>query len=178
MMISGTWSKSRVSGTSPMRAAVALGAAFALSLGLSACGGSSDSQVSRGDAATSSAAAAQGVDVVAIWDTTPMPDCPNPILIENLTQGADDTVPTKASVRAELDGAESPADATWVKTKLGWVTQSLAQVRAGAANRPGTPGVKAMITQFDSYVVHVREELEAGHDIDSDLDYAFPETCR
>ncbi|MBN7434249.1 hypothetical protein I3U64_17815 [Mycobacteroides abscessus subsp. abscessus] len=78
----------------------------------------------------------------------------------------------------QLAGVQSPASEVWVRTKLGWVTKWLAQTRADIIPDPSTPGARAEGKRFGQYVEHVRDELEAGHDISKpDLDGRFPEGC-
>ncbi|WP_157931798.1 hypothetical protein [Mycobacteroides abscessus] len=125
---------------------------------------------------SSSAAARTMVDVEAVWQTEPLPDCPKPPIVFNGDAPQGITLPDKASVAKELAGAKSPATETWVRTKLGWVTQNLAKTRADIieANMPSDSSMK---DGFRDYVVHVRTELIAGKDIPDDLDGIFPEGC-
>ncbi|RIS84254.1 hypothetical protein D2E44_12295 [Mycobacteroides abscessus] len=65
-----------------------------------------------------------------------------------------------------------------MRTKLGWLTSWLAQTRADIISDPSTLGARAESKQFGQYVEHVRDELQAGHDIPKpDLDGRFPEGC-
>ncbi|WP_206477776.1 hypothetical protein, partial [Mycobacteroides abscessus] len=123
-----------------------------------------------------SAEARQMVDVSAVWQSEPLPDCPKPPIVFNGDAPQGIALPDKASVARILAGAKSPATESWVREKLGWVTQWLAQTRAGIIADPGA-GAKEQANMFTEWVTHVREELQEGRDIASDLDGAFPEGC-
>lgn len=125
---------------------------------------------------SSSAEARALVDVSAVWATEPLPDCPKPPVVYNGDVPAGITLPDKASVAKQLSGVRSPATEAWVRTKLGWVTQWLAQTRGGIMADPGA-GAKEQANMFTEWVTHVREELQEGRDTASDLDGAFPEGC-
>ncbi|MBN7314692.1 hypothetical protein I3U70_25215 [Mycobacteroides abscessus subsp. abscessus] len=116
------------------------------------------------------------VDVSAVWQSEPLPDCPKPPIVFNGDAPQGIALPDKASVARILAGAKSPATESWVREKLGWVTQWLAQTRAGIIADPGA-GAKEQANMFTEWVTHVREELQEGRDIASDLDGAFPEGC-
>ncbi|RIR09794.1 hypothetical protein [Mycobacteroides abscessus] len=64
-----------------------------------------------------------------------------------------------------------------MKTKLGWVTKELSVTRAGVVDTAGTAGAEAQAQDFQRYVEHVRDELQSGRDITSDLDSTFIERC-
>ncbi|SKU12397.1 MULTISPECIES: hypothetical protein [Mycobacteroides] len=124
----------------------------------------------------STSAAHEMVDVSAVWQTEPLPDCPKPPIVFNGSVPPGLSLPDKASVARQLAGVKSPASEEWVRTKLGWVTQELAATRADLISDPGV-GAKEQSEMFVEWVTHVREELRDGHDIASDLDGAFPEGC-
>lgn len=142
------------------------------------CGGhdSTPSGSSGAGVVSSSAEARALVDVSAVWATEPLPDCPKPPVVYNGDVPAGITLPDKASVAKQLSGVRSPATEAWVRTKLGWVTQWLAQTRGGIMADPGA-GAKEQANMFTEWVTHVREELQEGRDTASDLDGAFPEGC-
>lgn len=127
---------------------------------------------------TSSSVSAQSlVDVAAVWATHPLPDCPKPPIKRNGGQvplGIE--LPTESTVSDILAGTKSPAPEQWVRTKLGWVTQELLAARADiiAANAPGDD---SMLEGFKRYVSHVRDELQAGHDVSNPIDKTYPEGC-
>ncbi|MBE5506454.1 hypothetical protein [Mycobacteroides abscessus] len=156
-------------------------AVLALVLGVGAstigCSGVSTPVAEQTTSSTSSASARPLVDVEAVWQSEPLPDCPKPPVTYNgdVPQGL--VLPDKASVADQLRGAQSPAPEGWVRKKLGWITQWLAQTRAGIIDHPDSPAVKSKVKTFEDYVEHVRSELQAEHDIPSDLDSIFPEGC-
>ncbi|MBN7524323.1 hypothetical protein I3U46_08390 [Mycobacteroides abscessus subsp. massiliense] len=117
------------------------------------------------------------VDVERVWQSEPLPDCPKPPVIFNGAVPPGLSLPDKASVARQLAGVKSPASEGWVRTKLGWVTQWLAQTRAGIIDHPDSPAVKANIAGFNSYVKHVGSELTAGHDIQDSIYETYPEGC-
>lgn len=155
-------------------------AVLALVLGVGAstigCSGVSTPVAEQTTSSTSSASARPLVDVEAVWQSEPLPDCPKPPVTYNgdVPQGL--VLPDKASVADQLRGAQSPAPEGWVRKKLGWITQWLAQTRAGIIASPGV-GAKEQSNMFAEWVTHVREELQEGRSIASELDGAFPEGC-
>lgn len=158
---------------------VSLVIAATVSLGAVGCssGHPTISASSSAGETTSSAAAHQTVDVSAVWASHPMPDCPR-VVIGNATASPGLVLPDDASVANQLEGVRSPGSESWVREKLGWVTQELAATRADIISDPSSPGVPAQSKRFSQYVEHVRAELEAGQNIpDSDLDGRFPEGC-
>lgn len=154
--------------------------ALTIALGVSVVGCSSHPTTPSGSSVSGessvSAEARVLVDVSAVWATEPLPDCPKPPIVFNGDAPQGIAVPDKASVARILAGAKSPATESWVREKLGWVTQWLAQTRAGIIADPGA-GAKEQANMFTEWVTHVREELQEGRDIASDLDGAFPEGC-
>lgn len=116
------------------------------------------------------------VDVSAVWQNEPLPDCPKPPIVFNGAVPPGLSLPDKSSVARELQGVRSPGSPQWVKTKLGWVTQELAVTRADIIDA-NTPGDSSMTDGFNDYVRHVRAELEAGHDIPDPIDKTYPEGC-
>lgn len=155
-------------------------ATLVLALGVSVVGCSSHPTTPSGSSVSGessvSAEARVLVDVSAVWATEPLPDCPKPPIVFNGDAPQGIAVPDKASVARILAGAKSPANAEWVRAKLGWVTQNLAKTRADIikANMPSDSSLK---DGFSDYVVHVRAELVAGKNIPDDLDGIFPEGC-
>lgn len=119
------------------------------------------------------------VDVSAVWATEPLPDCPKPPIVFNGYAPQGIALPDKASVAKQLAGVRSPATETWVRTKLGWVTQALAITRADISDNPtATDANKAEGKGFERYVAHVKSELLDGHDITDPVDGDYPEGCR
>lgn len=117
------------------------------------------------------------VDVSAVWQSEPLPDCPKAPIVFNGAVPPGLSLPDKSSVARELRGVKSPASEGWVRTKLGWVTKWLAKVRADIIDAD-TTGDSSMTDGFSQYIQHIKSELEAGHDIpDSALDGDFPEGC-
>lgn len=154
-----------------------VGLAFALGVSVVGCSAHPTTSGSSSAGETSSSVVARAlVDVSAVWATEPLPDCPKPPIVFNGDAPQGIALPDKASVARILAGAKSPAPTSWVRTKLGWVTQWLAQTRAGIIADPGA-GAKEQANMFTEWVTHVREELQEGRDIASDLDGAFPEGC-
>lgn len=159
-------------------------AVLALTFGVGAstigCSGASTPTTPTGSStagAISSSAARALVDVSAMWQSEPRPDCPKPPVTYNGDVPAGLELPDKASVARQLAGVKSPGPESWVREKLGWVTKWLAKVRADIIDA-NTPGDSSMADGFNDYARHVRAELEAGHDIpDSALDGDFPEGC-
>lgn len=158
-------------------ATVLVSLVIALGVGVVGCSHPPTPSVSSTSGQASSSAEARNlVDVSAVWATEPLPDCPKPPIIFNGDAPQGITLPDKASVAKQLAGVRSPATETWVRTKLGWVTQWLAQTRGGIIADPGA-GAKEQANMFTEWVTHVREELQEGRDTASDLDGAFPEGC-
>ncbi|KRQ31546.1 hypothetical protein AOT83_05095 [Mycobacteroides sp. H001] len=75
-----------------------------------------------------------------------------------------------------LGGVKSPATEEWVRVKLGWVTQELLAARADIISA-NAPGDDSMLEGFKRYVSHVRDELQAGHDVSNPIDKTYPEGC-
>lgn len=117
------------------------------------------------------------VDVAAVWQTEPLPDCPKPPIVFNGSVPPGLSLPDKASVARQLAGVKSPASEGWVRTKLGWVTQWLSKTRADIAY-VNAPGDNSTRDTFGEYVKHIRDELREGRDTPSDLDSRFPEGCQ
>lgn len=151
--------------------------AIATTVGLVGCSHHPTTSGSSSTGETSSSTATRAlVDVSAVWQSEPLPNCPKPPIVFNGDAPQGIALPDKASVARILAGAKSPAAESWVRMKLGWVTQWLAQTRAGIIADPGA-GAKEQANMFTEWVTHVREELQEGRDIASDLDGAFPEGC-
>ncbi|SHO82676.1 hypothetical protein [Mycobacteroides abscessus] len=125
---------------------------------------------------SSSVAAANLVDVSAVWASHPLPPCPR-VIIGNVSAPAGLELPSDESVARQLAGVRSPGPPQWVRTKLGWVTKELSATRAGVVDTAGTAGAEAQVKDFQLYIDHIRAELTAGHDIPSDLDETYPEGC-
>lgn len=159
---------------------VALAIAATVSLGVVGCSAhpTTPSASSSAGQASSSASARPLVDVSAVWATHPLPPCPKPPIQRNggvVPNGIE--LPTESTVSEILGDVKSPAPETWVRTKLGWVTQWLLQTRAGIV---ATSGANSTVTnrRFHQYIEHIRAEMKAGQDIaDSALDGRFPEGC-
>lgn len=117
------------------------------------------------------------VDVAAVWQSEPLPDCPKPPIVFNGSVPPGLSLPDKASVARELQGVKSPAPERWVRIKLGWLTQQLAKVRADIISDPGSAGSAAEKKTFDLYVKHVGDELREGQDSSSPTDSIYPEGC-
>lgn len=153
--------------------------ALALTFGVGASGigcSASGTPTAPQSSTISTTAAPNLVDVAAVWQTEPLPDCPKPPIVFNGSVPPGLSLPDKTSVARELQGVKSPASESWVRTKLGWVTQELASTRADIISDPGV-GAKEQSEMFVEWVTHVREELREGHDIPSELDGAYPEEC-
>ena len=160
----------------------ALAIASFVNLGVVGCGSEhptpSASSSSAGEA-TSSASARSLVDVAAVWESEPLPDCPKPPIIYNGAVPSGLELPDKASVAKQLAGVRSPATEAWVRTKLGWVTQALAITRADISDNPtASDANRAESKGFERYVAHVKSELVDGHDITDPVDGDYPEGCR
>lgn len=154
--------------------------ALTFGVGASTIGCSQHSTITAASSTTSSPSTAVQpmVDVEKVWQSEPLPDCPKPPVVYNGDAPQGLSLPSKATVADQLRGAQSPASERWVRTKLGWVTSWLAQTRADIISDPSTLGARAESKQFGQYVEHVRDELQAGHDIPKhDLDGRFPEGC-
>lgn len=152
---------------------VSLFVAFGVSIGVVGC--STHPTTTTGSISTS-ASARTLVDVSAVWATHPMPDCPR-VIVGNQPAPAGLQLPSDESVAAQLRGVKSPGSESWVREKLGWVTQWLSKTRADIvyANAPGDNSTR---DTFGEYVKHIRDELREGRDIPSDLDSRFPEGCQ
>ncbi|MBV0918013.1 hypothetical protein KC238_12180 [Mycobacteroides chelonae] len=73
----------------------------------------------------------------------------------------------------------SPGSATWVRTKLGWVTQALSVTRADMIDNQNAVDANSVERKgFERYVSHVKDELMVGRDIADDVDGDYPEGCR
>lgn len=155
-----------------------LAIATTVSLGVVGCSThpTTPSGASSAGEPSSSTSAQTMVDVSQVWAMEPLPDCPKPPVVYNGDVPAGLELPDKASVARILAGAESPAPESWVREKLGWVTQNLAKTRADII-KADMPSDSSMTDGFRDYVVHVRAELIAGKDIPDDLDGIFPEGC-
>lgn len=124
----------------------------------------------------SSSVAAQGlVDVEKVWATHPMPPCPR-VIVGNVSAPAGLELPSDETVAKQLAGVRSPGSESWVRTKLGWLTQELAATRADIISDPGV-GAKEQSEMFAQWVTHIGEELRQGRDTPSDLDGVYPEEC-
>lgn len=156
----------------------ALAIAATVSLGVVGCSHhpTTPSGSSTAGETSSSAQARALVDVEAVWATKPLPPCDD-YLGTDLTAPPGLSVPDHDSVAKTLAGVESPGTLEWVKTKLGWVTKELSVTRAGVVDTAGTAGAEAQAQDFQRYVEHVRDELQSGRDITSDLDSTFIERC-
>ncbi|MBV6362617.1 hypothetical protein HZD78_21975 [Mycobacteroides chelonae] len=156
---------------------------LALALGVSVVGCSShpttpSASSGMGESSSSTAQARPLVDVAAVWATHPMPDCPKPPIQRNggaVPAGIE--LPTESTVSEILGDVKSPASEAWVRTKLGWVTQWLLKTRADIVTDPGV-GADAQSKMFSDYVSHVRDELQAGRNIERELDGSYPEECQ
>lgn len=156
----------------------ALAIATSVSLGVVGCSSHPTTPtVSSTSGETSSSVAARAlVDVAAVWQTEPLPDCPKPPIVFNGDAPQGITLPDKASVTRILAGAKSPAPTSWVREKLGWVTKHLSQTRADIIDA-NAPGDDSMLKTFDMYVKHVRAELEVGRDSSDPSDAIYPDGC-
>lgn len=162
------------------RAMKLVGLALALGVSVVGCSHPTTPSGASGTGETSSSTATQPlVDVEAVWATEPLPDCPKPPIVFNGDAPKGIALPDKASVAKQLAGVRSPATETWVRTKLGWVTQALAITRADISDNPtATDANKAEGKGFERYVAHVKSELLDGHDITDPVDGDYPEGCR
>lgn len=155
----------------------ALGLALGVAISVVGCSAERPTPSAASTAGETSTAAAQNmVDVSAVWATKPLPPCPR-VVVGNQAAPPGLELPSDDSIAKALEGVSSPASESWVRGKLGWVTQELAVTRAGIIDTAGTAGARAQAKDFQLYVEHVRAELEAGHNIESDLDTTFPEGC-
>ncbi|BBY56159.1 hypothetical protein H7J07_06740 [Mycobacterium koreense] len=119
------------------------------------------------------------VDVAAVWGEHPLPPCDRVIVDNNLAAPPGVEMPSFESVAHELAGVKSPASDEWVRTKLGWVTQWLIQVRTAISTAADPLVGRASSHQFDKYINHTKQELENGHDIpDSAINARYPEGCK
>lgn len=115
------------------------------------------------------------VDVEKVWSTHPMPPCPR-VIVGNVSAPAGLELPSDETVAKQLAGVRSPGSESWVRTKLGWLTQELAATRADIISDPGV-GAKEQSEMFAQWVTHIGEELRQGRDTPSDLDGVYPEEC-
>ncbi|MBN7483191.1 hypothetical protein [Mycobacteroides abscessus] len=162
------------------RAMKLVGLALALSVGTVGCSSHPTTPTVSSSAGESSvsASARQMVDVSQVWATHPLPDCPKPPIERNggaVPAGIE--LPTESTVSEILGDVKSPASEAWVRTKLGWVTQWLLKTRADIITDPGV-GADAQSKMFSDYVSHVRDELQAGRNIERELDGSYPEECQ
>lgn len=158
---------------------VSLFVAVTVSIGVVGCSHPTTTSGSSGAGESSSSAEARAlVDVEKVWATHPMPDCPKPPIERNggvVPNGVE--LPTESTVSEILGDVKSPAPEAWVKMKLGWVTQWLLKTRADIITDPGV-GADAQSKMFSDYVSHVRDELQAGRNIERELDGSYPEECQ
>ncbi|WP_157931938.1 hypothetical protein [Mycobacteroides abscessus] len=158
---------------------VALAIAATVGTGTVGCSAHPTPSVSSSAGETSSSAQARAlVDVEAVWATHPMPNCPKPPIERNggaVPAGIE--LPTEKTVSDIIGDAKSPASEEWVRAKLGWVTQWLLKTRADIITDPGV-GADAQSKMFSDYVSHVRDELQAGRNIERELDGSYPEECQ
>lgn len=156
----------------------ALAIAVTVTLGAVGCGTEHPtlSGPSSAGETTNSVAARALVDVEKVWQSEPLPDCPKPPIVFNGDAPQGLSLPSKESVADQLRGAQSPAPEQWVRAKLGWITQELAATRADIIDA-NTPDDSSMRNGFEQYVMHVRDELQAGHDISDPIDKTYPEGC-
>lgn len=118
------------------------------------------------------------VDVAAVWASHPMPPCSR-VVVGDETASPGIVLPSDETVAQQLAGVQSPASESWVRTKLGWVSQALSITRADIiGNVSGASANKAEIKGFERYVRHVRDELSVGRDISNPVDGDYPEGCR
>ncbi|SHP92666.1 hypothetical protein [Mycobacteroides abscessus] len=151
---------------------------LALGVGASTIGCSASGTPAPTGSSTISTSASALVDVEAVWQTEPLPDCPKPLIVFNGAVPPGLSLPDKASVARQLAGVKSPGSPQWVKTKLGWVTKALGETRADIVH-VNLPGDDTGLHGFERYVEHVKAELQAGLDIpDSDTDGDYLEGCR
>ncbi|WJR34083.1 hypothetical protein P3F83_01105 [Mycobacteroides immunogenum] len=150
--------------------------ASVVGLGVVGCSAHPTTPTGAGETSTS-AEAHELVDVSAVWATHPLPPCPR-VIVGNVSAPVGLELPSDESVAQQLAGVRSPGSESWVREKLGWLTQWLAQTRAGIIDHPETPGSKVKPLRFREYVEHTKTELQAGRDIsDTELDGRFPEGC-
>lgn len=155
---------------------VALAIAASVSFGVVGCSsGHPTPSASSVGQASSSVAAQNLVDVEAVWATHPLPPCPR-LVGGNLTAPAGLELPSDETVARQLAGVKSPAPESWVRIKLGWLTQELAATRADIIDA-NLHGDRSMLDGFDQYVRHLRDELQVGHDISDSVDKTYPEGC-
>ncbi|WP_237082893.1 hypothetical protein [Mycobacteroides abscessus] len=159
------------------RAMKLVGLVVALGVGVVGC--STEHPTPSGSSSTgessSSAVARNLVDVSAVWASHPLPDCPR-LVGGNLTAPAGLELPSDETVANQLAGVRSPAPESWVRIKLGWLTQELAATRADIIDA-NLHGDRSMLDGFDQYVRHLRDELQVGHDISDPVDKTYPEGC-
>ncbi len=150
-----------------------------VALGVGVVGCSTEHPTPSGSSSTgessSSAVARNLVDVSAVWASHPLPDCPR-LVGGNLTAPAGLELPSDETVANQLAGVRSPAPESWVRIKLGWLTQELAATRADIIDA-NLHGDRSMLDGFDQYVRHLRDELQVGHDISDPVDKTYPEGC-
>ncbi|WP_286142019.1 hypothetical protein [Mycobacterium sp. D16Q16] len=153
----------------------ALAVAASVSIGVMGCSHPTPSGPSTSGETSSSVAARSLVDVSQVWATHPLPPCPR-LVGGNLTAPAGLALPSDETVARQLAGVKSPASVSWVRIKLGWLTQELAATRADIIDA-NLPGDRSMLDGFDQYVRHLRDELQLGHDISDPVDKTYPEGC-
>ncbi|WP_228842792.1 hypothetical protein [Mycobacteroides abscessus] len=153
---------------------VALVVAFGVGFGVVGCELHPTTPTGSSSAGTISTSAARAlVDVAAVWASHPMPPCPR-VIVGNQPAPAGLELPSDETVAAQLRGVMSPAPESWVRTKLGWVTQQLASTRADIISAPDD---NSMSKTFGMYVQHVRSELMVGQDSSDPTDAIYPEGC-
>ncbi|SLI42466.1 Uncharacterised protein [Mycobacteroides abscessus subsp. abscessus] len=150
---------------------------LALGVGASVIGCSASGTPAPTGSSTISTSASALVDVEAVWQSEPLPNCPKPPIVFNGSVPPGLSLPDKASVARQLASVKSPASEGWVRTKLGWVTKWLAKVRADIISDPASAGSAAEKKTFDLYVKHVGDELREGQDSSSPTDSIYPEGC-
>ncbi|SKP38434.1 hypothetical protein [Mycobacteroides abscessus] len=165
----------------PSTTQLVVGLTVAFGVGLSVVGCSSEHPTPSGasTSGTISTTAAQGlVDVAAVWASHPMPPCPR-VIVGNQSAPAGLELPSDDSVAAQLADVMSPAPESWVREKLGWVTQALSVTRADIIDNSDAGDANSAENKgFQRYVGHVKDELKVGHDIANDVDGDYPEGCR
>lgn len=118
------------------------------------------------------------VDVAAVWATHPMPDCPR-VIVGNVSAPVGLELPSDETVAEQLRGVKSPGTESWVRTKLGWLTQALSVTRADIIDNSDAGDANSAENKgFQRYVGHVKDELKVGHAIANDVDGDYPEGCR
>ncbi|SLF09217.1 hypothetical protein [Mycobacteroides abscessus] len=148
-----------------------------MSIGVVGCSGEhpAPSGPSTSGETSSSVTAQNMVDVEQVWAEHPMPDCPR-VVIGNQSAPAGLGLPSDETVAEQLQGVRSPGSDAWVREKLGWIAKHLSQTRADIIDAY-SPGDDSMLKTFNSYVKHVRVELQAGKDSSDPTDAIYPDGC-